>query len=127
MEAKNVKTKKGTRQIYRGEIYYAKLLETVGSEQKGNRPVVVVQNDIGNVYSPTTIVLPFTKRLDIVNPQPTHIDVKQFGELKCDSTILAEQIRTIDKKRLGDRIGKLTPKIMEKLDIAMKIAIGIKK
>jgi len=121
-----VETKRETRQIYRGEIYYAKLFEAVGSEQKGNRPVVIVQNNTGNEYSPTTIVLPFTKRLDIVNPQPTHIDVKQFGKLKCDSTILAEQIRTIDKSRLGDRLGKLPPNIMKKLDIAMKIAQGIK-
>lgn len=119
-----IKREKG--EIYRGEIYYARLFEAIGSEQSGNRPVVIVQNNIGNVYSPTTIVIPFTKRLDIVNPQPTHIDVKQFGKLKCDSTILAEQIRTIDKSRLGDKLGKLPPNIMKKLDIAMKIAQGIK-
>ncbi len=118
--------KREKREIYRGEIYYARLFEAIGSEQSGNRPVVIVQNNIGNVYSPTTIVIPFTKRLDIVNPQPTHIDVKQFGNLKCDSTILAEQIRTIDKSRLGDKLGKLPPNIMKKLDIAMKIAQGIK-
>lgn len=121
-----MKIKREKREIYRGEIYYAKLFEAIGSEQSGNRPVVIVQNNIGNVYSPTTIVIPFTKRLDIFNPQPTHIDVKQFGNLKCDSTILAEQIRTIDKSRLGDKLGKLPPNIMKKLDVAMKIAQGIK-
>lgn len=121
-----MKIKREKREIYRGEIYYAKLFEAIGSEQSGNRPVVIVQNNIGNVYSPTTIVIPFTKRLDIVNPQPTHIDIKQFGNLKCDSTILAEQIRTIDKSRLGDKLGKLPPNIMKKLDVAMKIAQGIK-
>ena len=121
-----MKIKREKREIYRGEIYYARLFEAIGSEQSGNRPVVIVQNNIGNVYSPTTIVIPFTKRLDIVNPQPTHIDIKQFGNLKCDSTILAEQIRTIDKSRLGDKLGKLPPNIMKKLDIAMKIAQGIK-
>ena len=121
------KIRRKTRQVYRGEIYYAKLFGAIGSEQKGTRPVVIIQNNTGNVYSPTTMVLPFTKRLDIVNPQPTHIDVKQFGGLKCDSTILAEQIRTIDKRRLCRKIGKLAPNIMEKLDLAIKIAQGIKK
>lgn len=115
------------RQVYRGEIYYAKLFGAIGSEQKGTRPVVIVQNNTGNVYAPTTMVLPFTKRLDIVNPQPTHIDVKQFAGLKCDSTILAEQLRTIDKRRLCRRIGKVPQNIMEKIDVAMKIAQGIKR
>ena len=117
--------KDNKRYIYRGEIYYARLYGSVGSEQKGTRPVVIIQNNVGNTHSTTVIIVPLTKKLDNIRPPPTHIDVKKVGNLKYESTILAEQIRTIDKERLGRKIGKLPYKIMEELERAIKIAEGI--
>ena len=114
-----------TRQVFRGEIYFANLFGSIGSEQKGIRPVLIVQNNRGNVHSPTVTVLPITKKLDIVQ-QPTHIDIKNFCGLECESTILAEQIRTIDKSRLGEKIGSIPYKMFQEVNEAMKIAQGIK-
>lgn len=111
--------------IKRGEIYYANLDPTVGSEQKGNRPVVICQNEVGNKHSPTVVVAPITAKL-IKNPLPTH--VKLYSG-KCgisqDSIILTEQIRTIDRLRLGNYIGALDDKAMERLDKALSVSIGI--
>ena len=121
-----METKKEVRQVFRGEIYNANLSGAIGSEQKGTRPVLIVQNNTGNVHSPTVMVLPITKKQDIINPQPTHIDIKNFCGLECDSTILAEQIRTIDKSRLGAKIGNLPYKMIKTVNEAMKIAQGIK-
>ncbi len=91
--------------IRRGDIFYADLNPTIGSEQSGVRPVLVVQNDIGNKYSPTVIVAAITSRINKAK-LPTHIEVsaKEYGLTK-DSIVLAEQVRTIDKKRLQERIG----------------------
>ena len=114
------------REIYRGEIYYARLYETVGSEQSGVRPVVIVQNNTGNRYSKTVIIVPLTKKIETNEIQPTHVIVKAFGNIKYDSTILTEQVRTIDKKRLGERIGTLPHRYIKYLDEALKIAQGIK-
>ncbi len=113
------------RNIYRGELYYAKLFGAIGSEQRGIRPVVIVQNNIGNIYSPTVIVVPLTKKIDIIHSQTTHISVKNVGKLKYESTLLAEQVRTIDKKRLCRKIGRLPYKTMQELNRAMKVAQNI--
>lgn len=122
-----MEAKRETRQVFRGEIYYANLSGAIGSEQQGHRPVLIVQNNTGNVHSPTVMVLPITKKLDIISPQPTHIDIKNFCGLEYDSTILAEQIRTIDKSRLGAKIGNLPYKMIKDVDEAMRIAQGIKE
>lgn len=115
------------RQVYRGEIYYARLYETVGSEQAGVRPVVIVQNNIGNRYAKTVIIVPLTSKIETNEIQPTHVVIKAFGNIKYDSTILTEQVRTIDKTRLGERIGTLPYKYIKKVDKALAIAQGIEK
>jgi len=113
------------REIYRGDIYYANLDGSVGSEQKGNRPVIIVQNDVGNKFSKTVIIVPLTKKFNNKVKQPTHIQVKPFGKIKVDSTVLAEQIRVIDKKRLIRKMGKLPQYLEDDLNKALEIAIGI--
>lgn len=111
--------------IKRGDIYYADLSPVVGSEQDGIRPVLIVQNDIGNKYSPTIIALPITSKIKI--NLPTHILIKgqKYG-LEKDSVILAEQIRTLDKIRLKNKIGKLDKKSMEKVKEALKINFNLR-
>ena len=108
--------------VKRGEIYYADLSPVVGSEQGGIRPVLIVQNDIGNRHSPTVIAAAITSRQD-KNRLPTHIEVRAD---KCglarDSIVLLEQIRTIDKKRLGDKMGELDLNSMNKVDTALSIS-----
>ena len=110
--------------IKRGEVYYADLSPVVGSEQGGVRPVLVIQNDIGNKHSPTVIVSAITSQLTKAK-LPTHIELKkgQFG-LPKDSVILPEQIRTLDKRRLKDRVGMLDEKYMRYVDRAMLISLG---
>ena len=110
--------------IARGELYSACLDPVVGSEQGGVRPVLVIQNDIGNRYSPTVIVLAVTGQLNKAK-LPTHVEVSAEGNgLMKDSVVLAEQIRTLDKRRLKERIGSLTPEQMEKVGEALKISLG---
>ncbi|NLW92332.1 MAG: type II toxin-antitoxin system PemK/MazF family toxin [Syntrophomonadaceae bacterium] len=111
----------------RGEIYFAQLNPVVGSEQGGIRPVLVVQNDIGNQYSPTTIILAITSQINKAK-LPTHveIDARTYG-LERDSVILAEQIRTIDKSRLKQRIAVLREDSMLKVDQALKISLGLEE
>lgn len=111
--------------IKRGEIYFAQLNPVVGSEQGGIRPVVVVQNDIGNQYSPTTIILAITSQINKAK-LPTHIELKasEYG-LEKDSVILAEQIRTIDKTRLKQRIAALNEETMQKVDQALLISLSL--
>jgi len=113
--------------IKRGEIYFAQLNPVVGSEQGGIRPVVVVQNDIGNQYSPTTIILAVTSQINKAK-LPTHIELKAstYG-LERDSVILAEQIRTIDKARLKQRIAVLKEETMKKVDRALLISLGFEE
>lgn len=110
--------------IKRGEIYFAQLNPVIGSEQGGIRPVLVVQNDIGNQYSPTTIILAITSQINKAK-LPTHVELraKDYG-LERDSVILAEQIRTIDKSRLKQRIAVLKEDIMSKVDLALSISLG---
>ncbi|MDD3244324.1 MAG: type II toxin-antitoxin system PemK/MazF family toxin [Eubacteriales bacterium] len=111
--------------VKRGEIYYADLSPGVGSEQMGLRPVLVVQNDVGNRYSPTVIVTAITSRLD-KNRLPTHIGLhaRQYG-LDKDSVVLAEQIRTLDKSRLRERMGQLPQDMMQQVDQALQISLGM--
>ncbi|WP_054692263.1 type II toxin-antitoxin system PemK/MazF family toxin [Syntrophomonas palmitatica] len=113
--------------IKRGEIYFAQLNPVIGSEQGGIRPVLVVQNDIGNQYSPTTIILAITSQINKAK-LPTHVelDAKSYG-LERDSVILAEQIRTIDKSRLKQRIAALSHETMDKVDQALKISMGLEE
>ncbi|MBE5821505.1 MAG: type II toxin-antitoxin system PemK/MazF family toxin [Clostridiales bacterium] len=110
--------------IKRGDMYYADLSPVVGSEQGGVRPVLIVQNDVGNKYSPTVIAVAITSQLN-KNKLPTHIELncQDYG-LSKDSVILAEQIRTIDKKRLKDRIGHIDNEIMDKVNNALGISFG---
>ncbi len=111
--------------IKRGEIYFAQLNPVIGSEQGGIRPVVVVQNDIGNQYSPTTIILAITSQINKAK-LPTHIELKakEYG-IERDSVILAEQIRTIDKTRLKQRIAILNDETMHKVDQALAISLNL--
>ena len=112
--------------IKRGEIYYADLSPVVGSEQGGVRPVLIIQNDMGNKYSPTVIAAAITSQIG-KNRLPTHIEIdsKDVG-LKSDSVVLAEQIRTIDKSRLKEKIGHIDDeKIMGKINSAIGISFGL--
>ena len=111
--------------IRRGDIYYADLSPVVGSEQGGVRPVLIIQNDVGNKYSPTVIAAAITSRLDKVK-LPTHIDVyaSNFGLAK-DSVILLEQIRTIDKRRLREKMGHLDELLMQKVNDAITVSFGL--
>jgi len=113
--------------IKRGEIYFAQLNPVVGSEQGGIRPVLVVQNDIGNQYSPTTIILAITSQINKAK-LPTHveIDAATYG-LERDSVILAEQIRTIDKTRLKQRIAVLKDETMLQVDKALLVSMGLEE
>lgn len=111
--------------IRRKEIYLADLGRTAGSEEKGVRPVLIVQNDLGNKYSPTTIIVPITRRIEEEYKIPTHIQIDPFGKMLYKATILAEQIKVIDKQRLKYYIEELPNEYMEKVDYAMTVAIGI--
>lgn len=113
--------------IKRGELYYADLSPVVGSEQGGVRPILIVQNDIGNKYSPTVIAAAVTSKINKAK-LPTHIELSaaDFGLVK-DSVVLLEQIRTLDKRRLKERIGELSPLCMRKVDNALLISLGFGK
>ena len=112
-------------EIKRGEVYLADLDPIVGSEQGGVRPVVVIQNDIGNKFSTTTIAAITTK--DKRSEMPTHIHLDSTIEPLRDSVVLLEQIRTIDKLRLIKYIGKLSDAVMKQIDDAYLISIGVTK
>lgn len=111
--------------VKRGDVYFADLSPVVGSEQGGVRPVLVIQNDIGNRFSPTIIIAAITAQIQKAK-LPTHveIDAKRYG-FERDSVILLEQIRTIDKQRLTDKITHLDEEMMEKVDEALQISVGL--
>ena len=111
--------------IKRGYLYYADLSPVVGSEQGGVRPVLIIQNDIGNKYSPTVIVAAITSQINKAK-LPTHIEISahEYG-LNKDSVILLEQIRTIDKKRLREKIGCLDKNMVLKVDNSLQISLGL--
>ena len=111
--------------VKRGEIYYADLSPVVGSEQGGMRPVLIVQNDTGNRHSPTVIAAAITSQMGKAK-LPTHIELTSRGwGLSRDSIILLEQIRTIDKSRLRERMGKLPDAVMEKVNSAIAVSFGL--
>lgn len=109
----------------RGDIYYADLRPVVGSEQGGIRPVLIIQNDVGNKHSPTVICAAITSKMNKAK-LPTHIELlANEADIMKDSVILLEQLRTIDKKRLKDKICHLDGKIMEKVNRALKISLEL--
>lgn len=107
----------------RGQVYYADLSPVVGSEQGGIRPVIIIQNDTGNRHSPTVIIAAITSQLDKAK-LPTHIRL-DGNSLQKNSIALLEQIRTIDKRRLKEKIGELNTKTMSQIDKALKISVGL--
>ena len=110
--------------IKRGEIYFADLSPVIGSEQGGVRPVLVVQNNVGNKYSPTIIAAAITSQLEKAKlPTHIHLPAEKFG-LPKDSVVLLEQIRTLDKKRLKEKIGELPISMMTKVNEALLISLG---
>ena len=111
--------------VKRGDIYYANLSPVVGSEQGGHRPVLVIQNDVGNKYSPTIIVAAITSQISKAK-LPTHIEIssKQFS-LEKDSVILLEQLRTIDKRRLKEKITDLNEEVMGRVDEGIRVSLGL--
>ncbi len=111
--------------IRRGDIFFADLSPVVGSEQGGTRPVLILQNDIGNQYSPTTIVAAITSQIDKAK-LPTHVELaKTPGGLEKDSVVLLEQIRTIDKSRLMEKVTSLNEDMMRKVTQAAEISLGL--
>ena len=115
------------KKIKRGDIFYADLSPVIGSEQGGVRPVLIIQNDLGNKYSPTIIVAAITSQLSKAK-LPTHveIDASKYG-LPKNSVILLEQIRTIDKKRLREKVGKIEANYDIKIKEALEISLGLKE
>ncbi|MCT4619258.1 MAG: type II toxin-antitoxin system PemK/MazF family toxin [Marinisporobacter sp.] len=111
--------------VKRGDIFYADLSPVVGSEQGGIRPVLVVQNNIGNKYSPTVIVAAITSQINKAK-LPTHIEISasEYGLTK-DSVVLLEQVRTIDKRRLREKIGHSDDEMMDKVNEALLISFGL--
>lgn len=111
--------------VKRGDVFFADLSPVVGSEQGGVRPVLVIQNDIGNRFSPTVIVAAITAQIQKAK-LPTHVEIeaKKHG-LEKDSVILLEQIRTIDKQRLTDKITHLDEELMRRVDEALQISLGL--
>ena len=111
--------------VKRGDVFYADLRPVVGSEQGGIRPVVIIQNDIGNRYSPTVICAAITSKINKAK-MPTHVAIRanEF-ELVRDSVVLLEQIRTTDKRRLKDRICHLSSEAMARIDTCLLISMGI--
>lgn len=115
---------RNVKQVRKGEIYYAELSGTVGSEQDGIRPVLIIQNDVGNRNSPTTIIAPLTTKLGKA-VLPTHIALDTVCGLSEKSIVLFEQIRTIDKCRLRGYVGAVDIKMVKQVDECIKISFGI--
>jgi mRNA interferase MazF len=111
--------------VKRGDVFYADLSPVIGSEQGGVRPVLVVQNDVGNKYSPTIIISAITSQINKAK-LPTHVEISaaDFG-LNKDSVVLLEQIRTVDKRRLRDKIGHFDDELMEKVNEGLLISFGL--
>lgn len=113
--------------VKRGDVYFADLSPVVGSEQGGQRPVLIIQNDVGNKYSPTVIVAAITAKITKAK-LPTHVEIhKEDVGLIKDSVVLLEQVRTIDKRRLIQKLGALSPEIMEEVNFALTISMGLYK
>lgn len=113
--------------VQRGDIFFADLDPGVGSEQKGRRPVLVLQNNVGNRFSPTVIIAPITSYVQ-KNRLPTHVLItEEISGLGRDSVVLLEQIRTIDKKRLLGKIGELSKVALMRIEQATQVSLGLKK
>lgn len=111
--------------IKRGDVFYADLSPVVGSEQGGVRPVVIIQNNLGNKYSPTTIISAITSQTNKTN-LPTHVQIKDPNiKLPKNSVVLLEQVRTIDKRRLRDKVGRLDDKTIRKIDKALISSVDL--
>ena len=110
--------------IKRGDIYYADLSPVVGSEQGGLRPVLIVQNDIGNRYSPTVIAAAITSKVDKAR-LPTHINIEETCGLQRKSMILLEQVRTLDKIRLKEKMGHISDATMQEVDRGLHVSLGL--
>ena len=115
---------KGMR-IKRGDVFYADLSPVVGSEQGGVRPVLIIQNDMGNKYSPTVIIAAITSQTNKAK-LPTHVQIDPKIGLPKNSVVLLEQVRTIDKKRLRDKVGTFDQASMDKVDESLKLSVGLK-
>lgn len=109
--------------IKRGDLYYADLSPVIGSEQGGIRPILIVQNNVGNKYSPTIIAAAITSKMNKAK-LPTHIEIDTTCGLPKDSVILTEQLRTLDKKRLIDKIGNIDETAMDKVNNALLVSLG---
>jgi len=114
------------RTILRGDMYYADLSPIVGSEQGGIRPVLIIQNNMGNKYSPTVVVAAITSKAGSKAKLPTHIPLHAVHGLEKDSLVLLEQVRTIDRKRIRGYIGTLDERSMELVDKALAVSFGLK-
>ena len=112
-------------EVHRGEVFYADLSPVVGSEQGGIRPVLIIQNDVGNKHSPTVICAAITSKMNKAK-LPTHIELNaRRYDMDKDSVLLLEQLRTIDKSRLRDKLGSLGEDQMCKLDHALEVSVGL--
>src|SRR5699024_4865831 len=114
----------GLPMVKRGDIFYADLSPVIGSEQGGMRPVLIIQNNVGNKYSPTVIVAAITTKIE-KGKMPTHVEVGAEKGLEKNSVVLLEQVRTIDKQRLKDQVTRLDNGTMELVDEALSISVGI--
>ncbi|HHV79375.1 MAG TPA: type II toxin-antitoxin system PemK/MazF family toxin [Firmicutes bacterium] len=113
--------------VKRGDVFYADLSPVIGSEQGGIRPVLVIQNDVGNKFSPTTIVAAITSQISKAK-LPTHVELPSaISGLGKDSVVLLEQLRTIDKRRLRERVTHLEEEVMAKVNAAIEISLGLKE
>ena len=109
----------------RGDMYYADLGQGIGSEQEGYRPVVIIQNNVGNKHSPTVIIASVTSKTDAKPKLPTHYYINAEDGLELPSIVLLEQLRTVDKRRLGDFIGHLSDKHIRGINHALAVSIGL--
>lgn len=112
-------------QVYRGQIYYADLEPSFGSEQGGVRPVLIIQNDIGNKYSPTTIIAAITAKIYTKQNLPTHHNIHKSVGLRSESIVLLEQVRTIDKARLREYVGRIDHLDMRQIESKLVVSLGI--
>ena len=112
--------------VRRGDIYYANLDPVIGFEQDGTRPCLVVQNEMGNKHSPTIVIVPITRNLN-KKPIPTHVTIPHISGLSADSLALVEQIRTIDRSRLCEYIGRINGVVQEKIDNALAVCVDIER
>lgn len=116
-----------SRKYLRGEIYYADLDPVVGSEQMGTRPVLILQNNVGNHFARTVIVAPITSRIHTKSKIPTHNNIGMIGRMKYPSVVMLEQLRTLDKRRIGYYIGKLPEEKMQDVTRALCVSLAIRQ